>query len=113
MAECLISWMIIFVTAYLWGNVSLCCLKRLSGRLADKSKKEKINWKIDDCVIAGMCLLTVYAQAFSIFYKVGAIALLLVIAFDIVFFLAVRIKLVSELKSCFLSKDKELYFLGG
>lgn len=106
MIECLVSWVIIFVTAYLWGNVCLGSLAKINRWLTNSNKKEKINWKIDDCIIAGMCMLTVYAQVFSIFYKVGAIALLLVIAADIVFFFIIKAQLILKLKQCFLDKDR-------
>ena len=61
MIECLISWMVILVTTYLWGSMGLSVLTKINGRLGNSMKEEMNNWKIDECIMAGMCMLTVYA----------------------------------------------------
>lgn len=101
MIECLISWIIILVSAYLWGSVWLDKLAKVSTRLSDSDKMENVCWRTDDCIIAGMCMLTVYAQAFSIFYKVGAIALAVVMVIDVSFLFMLKKQLLFELKQCF------------
>lgn len=106
MVECLVSWMVILGTSYLWGYASLGGFLRLSGRLTDSCRQEKVNWKIDDCIFAGMCALTVYAQIWSVFYKVGAVALLVVVAADIVILFTAKEHISVELKNYFRQNNR-------
>lgn len=61
----LLCWLWIAVSAFIFGTASLGILKRINGY----DSKEP-----DQVMIFGICLLTVYAQFFSLFYKVGLAA---------------------------------------
>lgn len=68
-----ISWMIIGASAFLWGFGILLMLGRIN-HYQDKSP--------DLIIMMGLCALTVYAQIFSLFYKVGTAALMGVFLID-------------------------------
>lgn len=61
----LISWIWIGVTAFICGFGALQILF---------PRKEKRYWELDCYLLAGLCVLTAYAQTFSLFFKVGAAA---------------------------------------
>lgn len=61
----LLCWLWIAVSAFIFGTAGLGALKRINGY----DSKEP-----DQIMIFGICLLTVYAQFFSLFYKVGLAA---------------------------------------
>lgn len=60
-----ISWIWIGIAAFLCGFTVLKCI------FPPKSGKE---WGMDLYFMTGLCVLTVYAQFFSLFYKVGGVA---------------------------------------
>lgn len=78
---------------------------KISRRLAKICREEKVHWKIDDCVIAGMCMLTVFAQSFSVIYKVGAAALLVVVVIDFIILFLAKSQLAMELRQYFQDKN--------
>ena len=90
----MISWLWIGVASFLFGFAGL--------KLLFFRKKEMI-WGIDLCFISGLCILTVYAQIFSLFYKVGALAsailLCLCVGIVIVFFRDVKQYLWKQIRS--------------
>lgn len=75
MVYTLLSWGVIGISAFLWGFGVLFVLGKIN-HYRDSS--------IDFVVMTGLCALTVYAQFFSLFYKVGIIALSSVILFDVI-----------------------------
>lgn len=77
----LLSWLWIGGSAWLWGKGALRLLKRLTGE-AEES--------LDMTVLSGLCLLTVYAQIFSLFYKVGLLASALLLLGNLVLFFVLR-----------------------
>lgn len=62
----LLSWIVIGISAFLWGFGVLFVLGKVNN-YHDKS--------IDLSIMTGLCALTVYAQIFSLFYKIGMMAL--------------------------------------
>ncbi len=67
MLQCLLSWIIILIYSYILGCTGLALLNR---------KQEK--WHtVDIQVICGIVIINLYAQIFSVFYKVGIIAFVL------------------------------------
>lgn len=74
-------WVYVVLVSFVWGNGFLFLLER------------KLHWKsrrIDVCMITGLVLETVYAQFFSLFYKVGLIANIILILSCIVLLLLLR-----------------------
>ena len=71
----LLCWLWIAVSAYAFGMAGLGILKRINGY----GRKE-----LDEIVIFGVCLLTVYAQFFSLFYKVSGKATVLLAVLNII-----------------------------
>lgn len=61
-----LSWGVIGISVLSWGYAFM----RLMGRVNGYNKKP-----VDMMIVSGLCLLTVYAEVFSLFYKVGMIAL--------------------------------------
>ena len=90
MALVFLSWCWIAVSAFLWGFAGLHLLNRCSGY----QKKS-----VDLMIMLGLCFLTVYAQLFSLFYKVGALATALLLVADILIFLLLRKEIWKEIKS--------------
>lgn len=71
----LLCWLWIAVSAFAFGMAGLGILKRINGY----GRKE-----LDEIVIFGVCLLTVYAQFFSLFYKVSGKATVLLAVLNII-----------------------------
>lgn len=86
----LLSWCWIGISAYLWGTGALYLVKRCTGY----TKKS-----MDMTLLLGLCLLTVYAQIFSLFYKVGALASMLLLAGNVLLFFLLRSEILQEIKS--------------
>lgn len=81
--------MILTVISWLWiGVASLLC--GFAGLKLLFFRKKEVTWGIDLCFISGLCVLTVYAQTFSLFYKIGAVAtgllLCICVGIGVVFF---------------------------
>ena len=77
----LLSWGIIFISAFMWGYVVLHFVAK-----AVRYRK----WTLDLTLTAGLCALAVYAQLFSLFYKVGVLAFALMLLADAVLLLFMR-----------------------
>lgn len=86
-----ISWCWIGVSAFLWGFAALHLMKKVT------NYEEK---SIDMTMLLGLCFLTVYAQLFSLFYKVGALASLVLLAINLAILLIWR----KELFQAFLGR---------
>lgn len=96
----LLCWLWIAVSAFILGIAGLGTLKRINGY----DSKEP-----DQVMIFGICLLTVYAQFFSLFYKVGLAANVGLIILNILLggiFYKDMIKMFSEWK-----EDKNVKFV--
>ena len=87
MVQVLLSWCWIGVSAFLWGFAVLRLIKKVDGY------REK---SLDMTLVLGLCFLTVYAQIFSLFYKVGAAATIFLLVIDLVIFLFWRKEIVSR-----------------
>lgn len=72
MIEILLSWIWIGSCAFVIGHFSLLLLQKITN--------ESHHFSIDMVLITGFCALTVYAEIFSLFYKVGLLANLLLLA---------------------------------
>ena len=68
-----LNWIYIFLTAYIIGFFLIPRLSKLIGAGGEINP----NWC--DNVVAGIVTATVYAEAFSLFYKVGLVANLIMI----------------------------------
>lgn len=88
MIVALISWGLIAICAFLCGFVGLYLLYG----------KKKMTWGIDVCILSGLCVLTVYAQMFSLFYKVGGIAVGILAAICLVIALILRKDIVTYIR---------------
>lgn len=65
MASILLSWLVIGFYAYLYGRTGIRILYK---------EKEKALQSADIYIVCGLMILNLYAQFFSLFYKVGAMA---------------------------------------
>ena len=74
LSVCLV-FLYIFLSAYIAGFLVLAVIGRVFGR--EGCRKRKV--KPDAYVMAGLAAVTVYAQIFSLFYKVGLLANLLLV----------------------------------
>lgn len=81
MIEILISWFWIGISAFLWGFVFMKVLNKISGY----ERKT-----LDSIIMLGLCFLTVYAEIFSLFYKVGGVASGVLLAVNIVIFFSLK-----------------------
>lgn len=91
-----ISWMIIGISAFLWGFSILSVI----GRFNNHQDKD-----LDLVIMAGMCALSVYAQFFSLFYKVDFLALMGVFLLDVICLPFIYRGLISWMK-----EKKRLFF---
>lgn len=87
MVEVLFSWFWLGISAFLWGFAILKFIKKISGY--EKSE-------CDIVIMLGLCFLTVYAQIFSLFYKVGMAASALLLAINIAIFLFMRKEIITQ-----------------
>ncbi len=81
MVQVFLSWCWIGISAFLCGIATLKLVKKITG-YEEKS--------IDMTLLFGLCFLTVYAQTFSLFYKVGALATLILLGMNVVFLVLFR-----------------------
>lgn len=100
MVYTLLSWIVIGVCALIWGIAVLYLLSKFN---------HYFRMKLDFVLMTGVCALTVYAQLFSLFWRVSRAALLFVFLVDIILLLVLRKKVCSYIRS--LKKDFILYKL--
>lgn len=86
----LISWCWIGLCAFLWGFAGLHILSRINGY----QKKEA-----GMVFVFGLCLLGVYAQFFSLFYKVGLCANIVLFIADAGIIWLLRIRIIEWIKA--------------
>lgn len=98
----LLSWCWIGITAYLWGTGVHYLLSRFSGY------RKKC---IDMTIMLGLSFLTVYAQVFSLFYKVGTVAAIVLLAVNAVLLFAFRNEIQQEIMTLMKWKGKRLTLL--
>ena len=91
LSVCLI-FLYILGSSYLAGFLALSGISRIFG------KKEKRVFLPDSYIMAGLIVWTVYAQLFSLFYKVGLLANLIVLGICILTIAVFRRKLWEELR---------------
>lgn len=97
LSVCLI-FIYVLLTAYLTGFAALKIVCRLCTKEKAKEQPEAFPYKInaDGYIMAGLISLTVYAQVFSLFYKVGLAANLLLIAVCMAIAIINRKELMTE-----------------
>lgn len=102
MIEILASWIWIGLCAWTVGFGTILLL--------EKVLNETYYFSADMIFITGLCVLTVYAQTFSLFYKVGMIAnvVLLLIVVILIFFL--RKQLVQYVRQIFVGHNRKIIF---
>ena len=104
MVTVLLNWLYIFFVTQLLGLGFYRCL--------EKWTKHNISFNLSKNIVCGIVICTVYAQFFSIFYKVGALAnLILLIICGITIFRYKQdvLSLMNELKTTFFSWEGVLY----
>lgn len=89
MVQVLFSWCWLGMSAFLWGFAALQFVKRISGY-------EKIS--LDTTLMLGLCFLTVYAQIFSLIYKVGAVASAILLVINGVILLLKRKEIMGQVR---------------
>lgn len=97
----LLNWLYIFITTLITGYGILYALKRAFG------------WtprRIHTCIMAGLVVLTAYAQWFSLVYRVNLEANLILIAADVIVFFLVRRSLLQFLKNALkdMGRDRKI-----
>ncbi len=85
----LFCWFYITVSAFLFGIAGMKVLKKVNGYSC---------FEADTILVFGVCLLTVFAQSFSLFYKVGAAANAVLVLLDIGFFYIFRKDIFAVIK---------------
>lgn len=86
----LFCWFYIAVSAFLFGTAGMKVLKKVNGYSC---------FEIDTILVFGVCLLTVFAQSFSLFYKVGAAANAVLVLLDIASFYMFRKDILAVIKT--------------
>lgn len=107
LSVCLI-FLYILLSAYLVGFSVLKCIAYFYSE-----KNQEAVWRADSYVMAGLVALTVYAQFFSLFYKVGMSANLLLVAFCLFVIVIFRKKLQQESMEHFVKMPagKKIFYL--
>ena len=85
----LLSWLVIGISAFLWGFGILFIL----GKINHYHSKT-----LDLVIMIGLCGLTVYAQFFSLFYKVGRVAVAGVLFLDVIWLFLIYKELINWIK---------------
>lgn len=94
MVSVIVIWSYMAVTCYIIG---FTCFRVIRGKQDYRMKKES------GYFYAGLVAVTVYAQFFSIFYKVGLLANLILLCMCVVSALALRKELTQHLRELFLT----------
>ena len=90
MLSCLLVWMYMLFTCYVTG---FACIRVISGKEAFLLKKRT------DCLYAGIGAVTVYAQLFSIFWKVGFVANAVLVSICVLCILVFKKEMKEDLHS--------------
>lgn len=96
-----LSWCLLGASAFLWGYAGLRLCERLtegSRRKGTKAPFGGVSQSLDLTIMTGLCMLTVYAQAFSLFYKVSALAFWLQLLVSLLLVLCLRRELTEKLR---------------
>ena len=86
----LVNWIWAFASFFLTGTL----VRKIIGRITGWYMK-----KGDEIVVCGIVLCTVYAQAFSLFYKVGVLCTLILVLIDAAALVICRKEIIRSLKS--------------
>lgn len=81
-----ISWILIFISSFLWGAGFLILLRKAGFYIVCTA---------EGIILCGLCALTVYAECFSLFHGLGRGAICIVIILDVVLLILFRGKLLS------------------
>lgn len=92
MVQILLSWCWIGLSAFLCGFTFLHLIEKISGY---KCKS------FDTIIISGLCVLTVYAQTFSLFSKVGVLASAALLILDIILFCLQKKAITAQISKWF------------
>ena len=106
MVQTFFSWIWILVSAYLVGFGGLYVINR---------KSEARQRSLDVILMFGLCILTVYAQFFSLFSGVGLVATMLLCGAILLIAICLRKELLSMWQSVFSGKaaNKRVLLIGG
>lgn len=107
LSVCLI-FLYVLLSTYLTGFVVLSVIGRLCGT-RDFRQAEKA----DGYVMAGLVAVTVYAQVFSLFYRIGLVANLVLLAFCVVTVIVFRRQLKETIQRQYnsLTKGRKIFYL--
>lgn len=72
MLSIIISWGILFVFSYITGLFVLHIAYKICSN--ETEEIQRFGFGIDECLFAGTVIITMYAQIFSLFYRIGIIA---------------------------------------
>lgn len=87
----LFNWIYIALTTFVLGQACSC--------FAERYLHYHIN-RMDSVLVAGLVAATVYAQIFSLFYKVGLAANIILLAFCLLFCFLSRKRIAEQVKRC-------------
>lgn len=104
MIPVLITWIWIFICAYLWGYAAMRIIHKLL-------KTEQIMLSLDVIIVSGIGVLAVYAELYSIFSGVGLVANLILLIIDIFVFVKWKPDLVLSVKKVLSNKYNTLYLI--
>lgn len=93
------SWLWIGLTSFLCGFFIL----------ENLSKKSKLNLSLELIILVGICALTVFAQGFSLFYKVGFIASCILLTTNVLILLFYRKKIITYLYTIIHQTTPKMY----
>ena len=81
MTSVLISWTIIFASSLIFGYGAV--------RFLYRNNRETL-WKLDVYLIFGLMLINIYAEMFSLFYKVGILACFVLAVFGVCMLIGIK-----------------------
>lgn len=97
-----LSWCWIGISAWLWGYAGI---RIINGKKEDYDK----SWDI--LMVLGICFLTVFAQFFSLFYKVGEIANIVLFMVNIIIAVTCRKELIKIVTRLLLDKSNRVWII--
>ncbi len=111
MIEVLISWFVIFAASLLFGYCAILFIYK---------EEEKWLLSLDVCIMCGLMILNVYAEIFSLFYKVGIMACFILFILGLMLLIILCLKERSQLQRLYKTVVGNLsgiscilYILGG
>lgn len=103
MIEILLSWVWIGLCAGMVGFGIILLLQKLTN--------ETYHFSVDMALITGLCVLTVYAQTFSLFDKVGCAANIILLFIVAILAVGLRKQISQYVQQIFVGQNKKVIFL--